>query len=178
MGVYDHSHRRSDPDVRFSAKYVLDRDGCWVWIGAKYPNGYGAFAGRTGPRGTNRNVLAHRWAYERYVAPIRKGATVDHLCRNRACVNPEHLEVVSRGENSRRGGGVEAAAAKRRALTHCVHGHEFTPENTYVTPEGRRACKTCKSERSRRRQATPAGRQAAREASARWRARKRAEAVM
>ena len=90
-------------------------------------------------------LLAHRVAYELFVEPIPQGMVIDHLCRNRECVNPSHLEPVLPEENTRRGW----PATK----SHCVNGHEFTPENTYrrVTGgEGSRDCRTCVRERARR----------------------------
>jgi hypothetical protein len=114
--------------------------GCVEWTGQAYPNGYGYI--RRGREQTAR--MAHRAAYETFVGPIPEGLTLDHLCRNRICINPDHLEPVTRGENALRGGGLAIAMANYRARTHCVHGHEFTPENTYVHPVNRkRACKTC-----------------------------------
>jgi len=88
--------RRLTPDERFWPK--VDRGGaCWLWTGALYVNGYGAFRGPDG-----RTIRAHRFAYERVVGPIPEGLDLDHLCRVRACVNPAHLEPVTRAENLRR----------------------------------------------------------------------------
>ncbi|GEL95374.1 HNH endonuclease signature motif containing protein [Cellulomonas composti] len=116
---------------RFWAK-VDKREGCWEWQGGRSePGGYG----RIGSAG--RLLLAHRVAYELCKGPILDGLTVDHLCGNRGCVNPAHLELVSRGENSRR---------YASALERCKHGHEFTPENTRTYQKnGRdvRACRAC-----------------------------------
>jgi hypothetical protein len=79
-------------------------------------------------------------AYELAIGPIPEGLTIDHLCRNRGCVNPAHLEAVTNRTNLLRGDGIAALNARK---THCKRGHEFTPENTYVWREGTRACRAC-----------------------------------
>lgn len=113
----------------------------WLWTAACNSDGYGRFwLG-------NRNTRAHRagWILQR--GPIPDDLTIDHLCRNRRCVRADHLEVVTQGENARRGDGIEAAAAAKRAKTHCRNGHEFTPESTYRAPgrPGWRQCRTCRA---------------------------------
>jgi hypothetical protein len=124
-------------------------DGCWLWMGERDPLGYGRFRWR-GRKSTS--VLAHRNAYEMVVGPIPEGLTIDHLCRNPACVNPAHLEPVTNEENVRRG----LAGAYNRVKTHCKNGHPFDEENTAVY-YGKRACRTCRRmwgreyERNRRR---------------------------
>lgn len=121
---------------------------CWLWIAAIDRKGYGAFGG---PRDRTQVVRAHRVAYELVIGPIPDGLTLDHLCRVRRCVNPEHLEPVTGRENSLRGESVAAVNARK---THCIRGHEFTPENTKIQAQGRqRACRICWRENARRRRA-------------------------
>lgn len=86
----------------------------------------------------NSHHGAHRWLWERLVGPVSGALQLDHLCRNRACVNPDHLEPVTAAENVRRG----ALGAVRRAKTHCPQGHEYTPENT-ARRRGKRYCREC-----------------------------------
>ena len=125
-------------EERFAARTRQQDDGCIVWTGGKTLGGYGMFASRP-TRQNGRLDMAHRWAYEHSVGPIPSGFDIDHLCRNRACVNTDHLEPVTRQENIRR-----AAAFK----THCKSGHAFTYENTYIRPGTvHRRCRTCATAR-------------------------------
>ena len=106
---------------------------CLEWQGSKYRNGYGKL-GRAG-------IMAHRIAYGLTHGEIPADMCLDHLCRNRICVNPDHLEVVTLVENVMRG---ESQNAKNARKTHCKSGHEFTPENTYIHPKrGTRNCRKC-----------------------------------
>lgn len=119
-------------------EYVVDDNGCWVWQKFITEEGYGRIHLRSP---SPRNVLAHRLYYERYVGPIPADLEIDHLCRNRACVNPAHLEPVPKRVNILRGEGVAARFARR---THCSKGHEFTSENTYINPTSlARYCRVC-----------------------------------
>jgi hypothetical protein len=129
-------------EERFWAK-VHKTDTCWLWTGGKSPNGYGHFSDRPWQGG------AHRWAYEHLVGPIPSGLCLDHLCRVRHCVRPEHLEPITQRENLLRGRTLQAA---NRAKTHCIHGHPFDDENTLIYRE-HRYCRTCHRERERHRRA-------------------------
>ena len=107
---------------------------CWNWTGGLCSAGYGSIS----IGGKSR--LAHRIAWELERGPIPDGLEIDHLCRNRRCVLVEHMELVTRRVNQIRGMGVSGIAARKTA---CVHGHAFTAENTRITPDGRRSCRTC-----------------------------------
>lgn len=109
---------------------------CWPWTAAK-TNGYGVV------QHEGRVQRAHRVIRTILVGPIPAGLESDHLCRNRACVNPEHTEPVTQAENNRRS---ESASAKHARQTHCKRGHEFTRENTYLRTRGHkreRFCREC-----------------------------------
>jgi hypothetical protein len=143
-------------------------DGCWIWTGYLHPSGYGQW---WLPKPDGHRAYAHRFAYEQIVGPIPDGLTLDHLCRNRACVNPVHLEPVTNRENILRGSGRSAVNVRK---TECPKGHPYTAENTYRNPTtGKRRCISCSYEAARRRRALGAPRQRTPEARARLAARVR-----
>lgn len=120
---------------------VIVTKGCWRWTGYLLPNGYGLI----GRRQIKGSRLAHRWFYELLIGPIPEGLQLDHLCRNRSCVNPAHLEPVTHKVNGLRGVGPPALNARK---THCIHGHLFDAENTHLAPDGTRRCRACAHERA------------------------------
>lgn len=129
------SSRREHILTRFQTLYTISQNGCWQWIGYISKEGYARI------KISHTQVYgAHRIAYDLFVGPVPTGLEIDHLCRNRACVNPAHLEAVSHRTNMLRGEGVGAENARK---THCIHGHEFTVENTYFRPDGKRDCRAC-----------------------------------
>lgn len=168
--------------------------GCWEWPGARLPSGYGSV------RFDGRARVVHRVIWEHVNGPIPEGLQIDHLCRNRACCNPDHLEAVSQRTNLLRGMGFSglnsrknqcprghpydliesdgsrecseckhdrrrrhyesssiATRPKAAERTHCPSGHQYTPENTYVSPEGHRACRTCRKRQGQKHRALLTG---------------------
>jgi hypothetical protein len=124
---------------RFADKIALTDSGCIEWIGGLNGAGYGQFyVGRKSRDDTGKGY-AHRWSYEYHVGPIPNGHHLDHLCRNTACVNTEHLEPVTPRENLLRGDGPSAIHAKK---SHCPEGHPYAGKNLYVHPsKGYRTCR-------------------------------------
>ena len=120
---------------------------CWPWLSTKRPDGYGVMQVGSLKDRSRRVIRAHRFAYAQEHGPIPDGLELDHLCRNRACVNPVHLEAIARRENILRGEGASALHARQ---THCRRGHEFTPENTF-SHHGGRECRACTNEGALRR---------------------------
>lgn len=130
-------------EERFWSK-VNKTDTCWLWTAQITPDGYGRFQVGSRKDGTSRGALAHRVAYELVVGPIPAGLQLDHLCRVRNCVRPDHLEPVTQEENMRRG----IINDRRRGATHCPQDHEYTVETTYWY-RGKRQCRPCAVARTR-----------------------------
>lgn len=143
--------------------WMEDGSGCWLWTGAMYKNGYGYVY----VLGRNRTG-AHRAVYEKLVGPIPRGLVLDHLCRNPRCVNPGHLEVVTRRVNNLRGVGINARYAAR---THCDRGHLLPVDRV-----GFKQCRECLRWHDRKRfHENPARRASMLEAAARYRQRRKAK---
>lgn len=130
---------------RFEAKVLKGAyTTCWIWTGSAQKSGYGKIS--TGPSGILKR--ANRVSFELYVGEIPDGIFVCHKCDNPWCVNPDHLflgtpkentaDAIAKGRMS-----TPKCGAANKAKTHCVHGHEFTPENTYIYSSGLRCCKEC-----------------------------------
>ena len=115
---------------------------CWEWMAGRFAQGYGEF------KFNGRMIKAHRLAYELLYGLIPEGKVIDHLCRNRGCVNPYHLEPVTFHENILRGEGVAAREARQ---THCKYGHELTEDNLcrWGLATGKRYCKICDLKQAR-----------------------------
>lgn len=124
---------------------VITESGCWIWNGFICQNGYGRVTDRRKEDG-KRTFLAHRYIYEAMRGHITEGLDLDHLCRIRSCVNPNHLEAVTRRKNLLRGVGLTAIHAM---TTHCKRGHPYDADNTYVNRSrskiGSRVCRKCRS---------------------------------
>lgn len=121
--------------TRFLDKVEVSENGCWNWIAGKSYDNYGKFWSN------GRSIMAHRFVYEYWNGSIDSTLSIDHLCRNPSCVNPIHLEQVTIKENIHRGFGLAGINSRK---THCIHGHNFTPENTFYTVVGKRKCRICK----------------------------------
>lgn len=142
MGVYPRKKRSLDE--RFWPR-VQKTDTCWLWTGARQPKGYGLIAagGRGGPA-----LLAHRVSYTLTRGAIPNGMELDHLCKIRHCVNPDHLEPVTHSLNVARGDH-SGPNQRNKRKTHCPQGHEYNSENTRLHTDGSRQCRICENARRR-----------------------------
>jgi len=118
---------------RFLRNVLIEKSGCWAWTGSILGNGYGRIWHK------NKAKLVHRFSYEWHVGPIPPSLQIDHLCRNRACCNPAHLEAVTGRVNVLRGNTITAANSVK---THCKRGHELAGANVYLNA-GHRVCREC-----------------------------------
>jgi hypothetical protein len=129
---------------RFLAKIDIKENGCWEWQGTIDEKGYGLFWNGV------KTIRAHRYSYEwfnQYKLPKYdpNGLQLDHLCRNRKCLNPNHLELIMHYKNIKRG----ESGINHKSKTHCPKGHPYDDKNTYIQPNGSRACKICSRENYR-----------------------------
>lgn len=110
----------------------VDKTGnCWEWIGSILSNGYGQFWYNGKPQ------LVHRLSYENTKGEIPKELVINHICRTRHCVNPDHLEVITRGKN------IQIGISANRNKIFCALGHKYDQKNTYFRPTGYRQCRIC-----------------------------------
>lgn len=130
----------------------LDIGDCWEWTGYKSAKGYGAVSYPSNVRGKTHAV--HRVVWAALVGPLNPGDSLDHLCRNPACANPDHLELIDIKANILRGFNPPAMNAR---ATHCALGHEFTGDNLRLRTDGGRGCRICRRDRSRAKRAEGKG---------------------
>lgn len=135
-------HKVSPPEQRFWTK-VTFTDSCWEWKGSRW-GGYGIFHVNA-TRAAHKVIAAHRWSYQFCVGDIRDGMEIDHLCRNRSCVKPDHLEAVPHSVNVQRG-----ARGVLRKQSHCNRGHLYSPDNT-IRDGRKRRCRLCRNAQRRAR---------------------------
>ena len=140
------------PDLTTMKTKYIDRfwsrvektDSCWLWKAALQSAGYGVMRINCKNGNPGEMVYAHRFSYELLKGPIKGGLEIDHLCRVRNCVNPDHLEPVTGTENWRRGFSASANNARKES---CIYGHPFSGDNLYLRPDtGTRQCLICKRE--------------------------------
>lgn len=122
-----------EPDESRFWRRVEKSDGCWLWTGNKIKNGYGRFELSSG-----KPMLAHRFSFQLHGGTLEAGKELDHLCRTPACVNPTHLEQLTRQQHAKR--------SLLSTKTHCKHGHPFSGHNLILRPRGGRTCRACRDQ--------------------------------
>ena len=135
--------RATCPEDALKTYRRITESGCWEWTGYIERHGYGRWCGKV--QGRMQRIYVHRLAWETLRGPIPEGLQIDHLCRNRLCFNPEHLEPVTQSVNVRR------SLEFRDGVAHCRNGHEKTPDNTFVSSDGSRRCRQCARDSDKRR---------------------------
>ncbi len=135
---------RGSETERFWRRVTILDNGCWQWTGGQNSEGYGSFTLQVITGQKRIQIGAHRWAYLHYVGLVPDRLVLDHLCRNRACVNPLHLEPVTEKVNALRG---EGQTAKNARKSHCKHGHKFECDNIAFETDSKgrisRRCRKC-----------------------------------
>lgn len=146
VGAFHRGHYWGETIENVFWKYVSPEpnSGCWLWDGPLNGYGYGRFSFE------KKDYMAHRLSYELHRTQIPEGMQIDHLCRVRCCVNPDHLEIVSPGENTVRGWQAANYERPEARRSHCPKGHPYSGDNLYVSPKGFKECRTCKRETNRR----------------------------
>lgn len=129
--------RKRNTVERLLKLYVHKTETCWEWTGAIAMNGYSK------TKLNFKYTSGHRAFFEHYKGPISPGLQIDHLCKNKRCVNPEHLEMVTPRENSARSPGTISTINRHKL--ECNSGHLLSGDNLYMTPDGRRQCRSCKT---------------------------------
>lgn len=133
------ANRKNNTDAALRIVRFIDcrgENGCWNWLGQSRSHGYGYFWA------DGKWQKACRWLYSQVIGPVPEGLHLDHLCRNRLCVNPFHLEPVSPGENTRRGALFDVLRIRWAAITHCPKGHAYSGDNLHMYGNKRR-CRAC-----------------------------------
>lgn len=124
-----------------NANRAENTESCWLWQGSTTADGYGNLGTVLLSKGKMKVEKAHKVAWKLLIGPLPEAPLIlDHLCRNRACVNPWHLDPVTWRENVRRGNAFAGINARK---THCINGHEFDEANTILFGNNWRRCRTC-----------------------------------
>ena len=135
-GVYKRT--KTIPYERFLQNIRILKNGCWKWTACTMACGYGQFWDG------EKHVLAHRWSYQFHIGKIPSGKEMDHLCRNRPCVNPYHLEPVTSRENTIRGNAGHHRREEAKLITKCPKGHPYSKENTFIRKTKYGVCRICR----------------------------------